>query len=61
MKLSINNLDKTHELIRLLKIFNKNEINTISLKGPALSKTLYNDITLRSFSDFDLMINIKYL
>jgi Uncharacterised nucleotidyltransferase len=44
------------ELARLIKLFDDQEIQTVSLKGPALRYTLYGDSALRSSSDLDLLV-----
>lgn len=45
----------------LAKIFNKNNIPVLFLKGPVLAHDLYGDISLRTSSDLDLLIPIRDL
>jgi len=44
------------ELGRLLKLFEAEEIQVVSLKGPALRNILYGDAALRSSTDLDLLV-----
>lgn len=44
-------------LVNLLTIFQKQDIHVLPFKGPALSEQIYNDITLRAFSDLDILVN----
>lgn len=43
------------ELAKLSRVFAAAGVRVIPLKGPALSLQLYNDLTLRSFVDLDLL------
>lgn len=54
-------LRKSAVLIKLSELFEKNDIPVITLKGPALSYRLYNDITLKASSDLDILIPEGYL
>ena len=49
-------LNKTKELIRLLKLFKEADIAVLPYKGITLSLAAYNNLSLRTFSDFDLLI-----
>lgn len=51
------NMYMTSELIRITKLFDANNIEVISFKGPSLSSLAYGNITLRQYSDLDLLIN----
>src|SRR6266403_3055881 len=44
------------ELGRLLKLFEAEEIQVVSLKGPALRNILYGDAALRSSTDLDFLV-----
>lgn len=44
------------ELNRILKLTQQNNIDTILLKGLALSEIIYNDIYARQFGDIDLLV-----
>jgi len=52
-------LKLTSELIRIHQIFTENNIDYISLKGPALSQQIYGDYTIRSSRDLDILVNPK--
>lgn len=43
------------ELRRILEVMDKNKINVLSLKGPVLGHQLYQDISLKTASDIDLL------
>ncbi len=51
------NLLATGDLIQILTEFDKEKIFAIPIKGPALAWMLYRDISLREFSDLDLLID----
>ena len=46
----------TAELIRIHKLFTENNIDYISLKGPALSQQIYGDYTIRNSRDLDILV-----
>lgn len=45
------------ELLRILKIFNLNNIDTVPYKGPLLSIEAYGNIAFRDFSDIDIYVD----
>ena len=49
----------TAELIRIHQLFTENDIDYISLKGPALSQQIYGDYTIRSSRDLDILVKTK--
>ena len=51
-----SNLIHTAVLARVLDLLDRNGIPAVPLKGPALAVLAYGDLTLRSFSDLDLLI-----
>ena len=51
-----SNLALSSELVRLLELFQPAGVPVVPLKGPTLAEHLYGDVTLRSFSDLDLLI-----
>ena len=59
LNISKKNILLSSELIYLSKILNKNNIKFISFKGPTLSKIAYGDITIRQYSDLDILIQKK--
>jgi hypothetical protein len=46
----------TNLLARVLDTLPSRGIQALPFKGPILSKTLYNDISLRQFSDLDILV-----
>ena len=44
------------ELIRIMKLLEKNDIKALAFKGPVLSQMVYGDITLRQYVDLDVLI-----
>ncbi|WP_391557582.1 nucleotidyltransferase family protein [Robertmurraya sp.] len=49
------------EMDKLAKIFMKNDIKSIFLKGPFLGSFIYGDVNLRTSSDLDILISIDEL
>lgn len=49
----------TEELVRVLRLFEEQNIPAIPYKGPALALSIYGDTALRQFSDLDLLIQRK--
>jgi hypothetical protein len=54
------NLFLTGRLLEILNLFNHNHILAVPFKGPVLAKWLYGDITLRQFSDLDILVHPKH-
>jgi hypothetical protein len=50
------NLRFTGELLRLLSLFQQNNIAIAAFKGPVLAHSLYGNISQREFSDLDLIV-----
>jgi len=50
------NMLMTSELLNILKLLRENKIEALTFKGPALSQIAYGDITLRQYSDLDILI-----
>jgi len=44
------------ELIKVMKLLKENNIEAIAFKGPTLAQMAYGDISLRQFSDLDILI-----
>ena len=53
------NLERTQEFIRLITLFNQNNIEVIPYKGLILGEVVYRDLGLRQFGDFDLLFHLK--
>ncbi len=51
------NFEQTKEVLRLLKLFKENDVKAILYKGVVLAHSMYGDISLREFSDIDLLID----
>jgi hypothetical protein len=56
MSIVAKNMHMAAELTRLLRLLNKNGIQALAFKGPALSQFAYEDITLREYCDLDILI-----
>lgn len=54
--ISQNNLFMAGELIRLLEMLSSNNIPAVTFKGPALAEKIYGDLSLREFSDLDIVV-----
>jgi len=50
------NMLMSAELIRILQLLEKNSIEALAFKGPALSQMAYGDITLRQYVDLDVLV-----
>jgi len=51
------NILMTTEIIRIMKLLEDNSIEALAFKGPVLSHMAYGDITLRQYSDLDILID----
>lgn len=56
MSIVQRNMLMTTELINIIKLLRENQIEALAFKGPTLSQMAYGDITLRQFSDLDILI-----
>jgi len=61
MRISQRNMLMSAELIRIMKLLKENDIEALAFKGPALSQMVHGDITLRQYSDLDILIHPKNL
>jgi len=52
-----NNLFSAAELLRLLSLFQQNRIPIAAFKGPIVADSVYGDLTLREFSDLDVLVH----
>jgi len=50
------NLLRVRELLRVVRALENRSISVVPYKGPALAAMIYGDVTLREFSDLDLLI-----
>ena len=53
---TLNNIFFTKELLKLLKLFEENNIPAFPYKGPVLASSVYRDLSLRYFCDLDILI-----
>jgi len=51
------NMLMTSELIKIIHLLNENNIEALAFKGPTLSQMAYGDITLRQYSDLDILVD----
>jgi hypothetical protein len=51
-----HNLFLTGELCKLLQLFEEHNIPALPFKGPALALLIYGNLTLRDFSDLDILV-----
>jgi Uncharacterised nucleotidyltransferase len=58
---SRRNLFLAKELLDLLHLFETHEISAIPFKGPVLAASVYGNLTLREFSDLDLIIHKQHV
>lgn len=54
---AIRNFELTKELLEIVSLLEKSGVDTVALKGPALSQQLYDDLTLREFLDLDILVS----
>ena len=57
MRISQRNMLKSAELIKILNLFSENHIEALAFKGPTLAQMAYGNITLRQYSDLDILIH----
>jgi hypothetical protein len=53
------NVKMTAELLRILDALKEAGIKAVPLKGPVLAQQLYGDVSLRQFSDLDILVSIQ--
>jgi hypothetical protein len=58
---NLNNLYLAGELAKLLSVMEESGITALPYKGPVLATTVYGDLSLRQFSDLDILISKKDL
>ncbi|MFN6487970.1 MULTISPECIES: nucleotidyltransferase family protein [unclassified Nostoc] len=50
------NLFLSHELVKILKLFEANKIPAIPFKGLVLAASVYGNLAMRQFSDLDILV-----
>ena len=58
---SLHNLNKFRALTQIVKLFEEQNIKTLSIKGPLFTLQYLGDISLRSFCDIDILVRQKDL
>jgi len=56
MSISQRNMLMSAELIKIMNLLKENSIEALAFKGPALSQIAYGDITLRQYTDLDVLV-----
>ncbi|KYJ85571.1 nucleotidyltransferase domain-containing protein [Sulfurovum riftiae] len=57
MSIAQKNIMMSAELLRIMKLLRENHIEALAFKGPALAQMAYGDITLRQYSDLDILVD----
>jgi Uncharacterised nucleotidyltransferase len=52
-----NSFFLTAELLKLLTLFETHGISAVPFKGPLLAASVYGDVSLRQFSDLDILVH----
>jgi hypothetical protein len=58
-KNQIKAIELLSELIKMIGIFKDYTIDALSIKGPLLGLSLYNDVSMRTSKDLDVLIDFK--
>jgi hypothetical protein len=53
---TIGNIELTRELLEILSLLEKNDVDALAFKGPVLAQQLYGDLSLREFLDLDILV-----
>ena len=53
---AVRNRHMAAEMVRLCRLLEKHGVRALALKGPALASGVYGDLTLRQFTDLDLLV-----
>ena len=53
---TIRNFELTRELLEVLSLLERSDIDALAFKGPVLSQQLYGDLSLREFIDLDILV-----
>ena len=61
MQVVKENMLMSAELIKVMQLLEQNGIKAIAFKGPTLAQLAYGDITLRQYSDLDILIDYTQL
>ena len=58
-QITLSNLKKSKELLRLFRLFEKENLTVVPYKGVVLAHTVFGNIGHREFSDIDLLIHLE--
>jgi hypothetical protein len=58
---AVRNCYLATEMVRLCHLLEKHGVRALALKGPALALGVYGDLTLRQFTDLDLLVRQRDL
>ncbi len=58
-KTALQNTIFTRDLLNILTLLNRNDIQALPFKGPTLAVSAYKNLSLRSFCDLDILIPNK--
>ena len=53
---ALRNLNRTKELLKILDLFAIHQIPVFTFKGPAIASLAYGELSLRQFSDIDILV-----
>jgi len=53
---TIRNFELTRELLEILSLLERSDVDALAFKGPVLSQQLYGDLSLREFLDLDILV-----
>ena len=54
---ALHNAHLSGELVKIVGWFSKNSIDAIAVKGPVLAALAYGDVSMRTFTDVDLLVH----
>ena len=57
IQIAQRNILMSAELLKIMRLLEKNQIEALAFKGPALAQMAYGDITLRQYSDLDILVD----
>ena len=61
LEIARRNMSMTVELLRVMKLFQENNISALAIKGPTLSQIIHGDITTRQYADIDILVEEDHL
>ncbi|HET6566621.1 MAG TPA: nucleotidyltransferase family protein [Rhodothermales bacterium] len=58
-RIAFRNLTRTQELLRVIKLLESHGVLVLPFKGPVLAADIYRNLSLRQFSDLDVLVQRK--